>query len=212
MNRRVFLKTVGLGAAGLIAGCGGSRRGQTTSSPKHTIADLQAAFNGESNARAKYLGFAEAAKKDGYPGIATLFIATADAEKIHLTSHAEVLKAHGQIAKADIKPHAPEGIKANLLAAIKGETYEFSTMYPEFIQRVEAGAFADAKKSFSEAKEAEKIHAKMYQKYLNDLPNQKGKSATIHLCPFCGYLTDDPKSITTCPICQAAIADFKAYA
>ncbi len=210
MNRRLFLKTVGLGTAGLIAGCGGSRRGQTTK-PKNTIADLQAGYNGESNARAKYLVFAAAAKKDGYPGMAALFTATSEAEQIHLTHHAEVLKAHGEVAKAVIKKATPGDIKANLLAAIKGEQYEFQTMYPEFIRRVEGAAFADAKKSFEEAKEAEKVHARMYQKYLNDIANQKGKPLTVHLCPFCGYLTDDPKSVKTCPICGAAIADFKAY-
>jgi rubrerythrin len=67
-----------------------------------TLENLQAAFNGESNARAKYLAFAAKADEEGYAPVASLFRAAAAAEAIHAESHARVIKKMGATPVANI--------------------------------------------------------------------------------------------------------------
>ncbi len=52
-----------------------------------TQKNLQAAFSGESQANRKYLAFAKKADLDGYPNIAKLFRAAAEAETVHAHAH-----------------------------------------------------------------------------------------------------------------------------
>src|ERR1035437_8259983 len=68
-----------------------------------TLANLQTAYNGESNAHAKYLEFAKQADSEGYGKVASLFRAAAAAEQIHLTCEAAVIKEAGTTPQADIK-------------------------------------------------------------------------------------------------------------
>ncbi len=49
--------------------------------------NLQDAFAGESQANRKYLAFAKKADKEGYPQVAKLFRAAAEAETVHAHSH-----------------------------------------------------------------------------------------------------------------------------
>jgi len=105
--------------------------------------NLKEAFAGESQANQKYRAFGEAALKDGLPNIARLFRTTAEAERIHAAGHLAAL----------------EGIKStveNLQAAIDGETYEFTTMYPPMLQQAESEDHK-AKRMFKYAVQAEAI-------------------------------------------------------
>ena len=76
-----------------------------------TIQNLLSAFEGESNAHAKYTAFAVKADADGLHGAASLFRAAARAEQIHATNHARVIKQLGGEAQCTI--HAVE-VKTNL--------------------------------------------------------------------------------------------------
>src|ERR1019366_4174424 len=98
-----------------------------------TLDNLQAGFNGESNAHARYLAFAEKADQEGYGEVASLFRAAAKAEKVHSANHAVVIKEMGGTAQAKIETPVVKSTKENLEAAIKGESYERDTMYPEFL-------------------------------------------------------------------------------
>jgi rubrerythrin len=71
--------------------------------PNKTLANLQSAYNGESNAHAKYLEFAKQADSEGYGKVASLFRAAAAAEQIHLTCEAAVIKEAGTTPQADVK-------------------------------------------------------------------------------------------------------------
>ena len=77
-----------------------------------TTENLQAAFAGESQANRKYLAFAKKAEADGFPQIAKLFRAVAEAETVHAHAHLRVLKGVKSTAE-------------NLQAAADGEAYEF---------------------------------------------------------------------------------------
>lgn len=158
-----------------------------------TEKNLAAAFAGESQANRKYLAFAKQADLEGYPQVARLFRATADAETIHAHAH---LKAMGAV----------KSTAENLKAAISGETYEFREMYPPFIKEAEAENNAIATRSFKLANEAEKVHADLYQKALANM--DKKELVDVYLCVVCGHIAEG--SIPdACPICGAKPQAYK---
>lgn len=153
-----------------------------------TIENLQAAYNGESNAHARYLAFADKADKDGYLGVASLFRAAAKAEEIHANNHAEVIKQLGATPAKTIEPPDVKTTKENIEAAIKGETYERDVMYPDFIKVARADKNNPALKTFNYALAAETEHAKLYTNALAKRETMK-KAEALYVCMVCGYTT-----------------------
>ncbi len=152
-----------------------------------TLENLQAAFNGESNARAKYLAYAEKARSEGYQKVATLFTAAARSEEIHAANHAEVIRKMGGKAQAEVKPVAVGSTRENLQDALKGESYERDRMYPGFITKARRDGNADAVQTLNLARNAEVEHAKLYQEALNNLEGWKAAGASFVVCPVCGW-------------------------
>lgn len=166
-----------------------------------TLDNLQAGFNGESNAHARYLAFAEKAGQEGYGEVASLFRASAKAEEVHAANHAAVIKKLGGMPQANIETPVVKSTKENLEAAIKGESYERDTMYPEFLKQARTEGNRDAVETFNYAKTAEAEHAKLYSKALNDLPKLKGSKAKDYfVCMVCGYTTSNV-DFAKCPSC-----------
>lgn len=166
-----------------------------------TIDNLQAAFNGESNARARYLAFAEKADQETYGEVASLFRAAAKAEEIHAANHAAVIKKMGGTPQAKVETPVVKSTKENLEAAIKGESYERDTMYPEFLKQARAERNRDAVQTFNYAKAAEGEHAKLYTEALNNLAELKGSKAKDYfVCTVCGY-TAAKLNFAKCPSC-----------
>ena len=156
--------------------------------------DLKAAFAGESQANQKYRAFAARAEKDGFPNIARLFRTTAEAERIHAEGHLKALEGVGTTAD-------------NLKAAIDGETYEFTEMYPPMVQRA-AESGHKAQRMFGYAVEAEAVHAKLYALALEAVRQGKDLAETkFYLCPVCGHIEfgEPPES---CPICGTKASKF----
>ncbi len=174
---------------------------------KTTLDNLMAAFNGESNASAKYLEFAKKADAEGYGRVASLFRAASKAESLHAASHGRVIKALGGTAKADIKPPAVKSTKENLEAAIEGETYEFTSMYPAFITKAKEDKNRDAIRSMNQASNVEKGHAKLYQEALNNLDAWKGPNKEFYVCAVCGN-TVATIDFEKCPICFEPKSDY----
>jgi rubrerythrin len=166
-----------------------------------TLDNLQAAFNGESNAHARYLAFAEKADSEGYGSVASLFRAAARAEEIHAAAHAEVIRSLGGEPEATIEAPKVGTTAENLEAAIEGESYERDTMYPEFLAAARADGQKGAVQSFTYAKTAEAEHAKLYGDALAKLDTLKGSSGvTYWVCTVCGYTV--PKlDFQKCPSC-----------
>lgn len=166
-----------------------------------TLDNLQAAFNGESNANAKYLAFSKKAAEEGYGQVASLFKAAARAEEIHAANHAVVIKKLGGVPKADVKAPEVKTTKENLQAAISGESYERDTMYPEFLAKARKDGNKDALETFNFAKAAEAEHAKMYTDALTRLDSLKGsKAMTYYVCTVCGYTTTN-LDFQKCSVC-----------
>ena len=152
-----------------------------------TAENLKTAFAGESQANRKYLAYASKAEKDGYPQVARLFRAAAEAETIHALGH---LAALGQIGST----------LDNLKDAVAGETYEYREMYPPMLAQAQADRHR-AKIMFGYAVEAEQVHARLYQQALQMV--EAGKDLTevdIYLCPVCGFL-EIGKPTEKCRVC-----------
>lgn len=160
----------------------------------NTADNLKTAFAGESQASQKYLAFARKAQKDGLANIAKLFRTAAEAERIHAEGHLWASEGIGSTVE-------------NLGAAIAGETYEFTQMYPPMLKQAEAEAHK-AKRMFNFAVQAEAVHARLYQMALDAAKQGKDLAVDkIYLCPFCGDIEfgDLPEK---CPICGAKRASY----
>ncbi len=162
--------------------------------------NLQAAFNGESNARVRYIAFAAKADEEGYGKVASLFRAAARAEEIHARNHYEVIKKLGGTPNAKIESPVVKSTKENLQAAIQGETYERDVMYPAFLKIARADRNKDAIQTFNYAKTAEAEHAKLYSEALNNLAQMKGPGQDYYVCTVCGFTTTKI-DFEKCPSC-----------
>jgi rubrerythrin len=154
-----------------------------------TQENLAVAFAGESQANRKYLAFAQAAEKEGYPQIARLFRAAADAETIHALGHFRNMGGVGTTLE-------------NLEAAVAGETYEYTEMYPPMVEQAKAEGHR-AKTMLGWANEAEKVHAKLFREALAAMKSGKDLSQMdVFLCPVCGDV-EFGLPPDKCPICGA---------
>ncbi len=154
----------------------------------NTLDNLGEAFAGESQANRKYLAFARKAEKEGFANVARLFRTTAEAETIHALSHLEAMGGVGSTAD-------------NLRAAVQGETYEYTEMYPPMVELAEAEGHR-ARRMFGYATKAEAVHARLYQMALEAVAQGRDLAETsFYLCPVCGYieLGAPPEA---CPICE----------
>ena len=175
---------------------------------KTTLDNLQAAFNGESNANAMYTAFAKKADEEGYGQVASLFRAAALAEEIHAKNHAEVIKKLGGTPKADVKAPEVKTTKENLEAALKGESYERDTMYPEFLKQAREENNKEAVRTFNFAKTVEAEHAKFYAEALKDLDKWKGGKKEFFVCTVCGN-TVTALNFEKCPVCYNPLDKFQ---
>ncbi len=165
-----------------------------------TPANLQAAFNGESNAHARYLAFAKKADEEGYARAASLFRAAARAEEIHAANHAAVIRKLGLLPEAKIETPVVKSTRDNLQAAIAGETYERDVMYPTFIKEAQAEKHSPAIRTFEFALEAETEHARLYTEALHNLEQMRQRK-TYFVCAVCGY-TCEELDFNRCPVCN----------
>jgi rubrerythrin len=172
----------------------------TTTTSGKTLGNLQAAYNGESNAEARYLAFAKKADAEGLASVASLFRAAARAEQIHAANHAKVIRELGGVPKAQIEEPKVGATRENLGAAITGESYERDTMYPDFIKAARAERQRGALESFNYAKSAEAEHAKLYTVALETIGTAKGAPVTYYVCTVCGFTTTK-LDFTKCPAC-----------
>jgi rubrerythrin len=178
-----------------------------------TIANLKEAYKGESTASARYAAFAMQAKKENLPQIALLFEAISKAEAIHASNHKTVMEKIG--LKVDVtKPDfIVKSTRENLEEAIKGETYDITTMYPGFISLSKAEGFISATKSFSWSFDTEKKHVVMCSNALEALKTKKVASlpSLYWVCPKCGNTFDVAKPEKSCPFCSTSSSKYQKF-
>ena len=172
-----------------------------------TVKNLLAAFEGESNAHAKYTAFAVKADQDGLHGAASLFRAAGRAEQIHAANHARVIKQLGGEAQCNLHAVEEKTTLENLKAALGGEQYEIDTMYPGFLAEATERKNTAAMRTFHGALEAEKTHARLYGEAIAMLVGGKtdswiGASREFYVCPVCGYTSETEEEHERCPVCN----------
>ncbi len=172
-----------------------------------TLDNLNAAFQGESNAAHRYAQFATRADAEGRPQAARLFRAAARAETIHRNSHkAAILALGGRVRDFQLDAVTPGTTEENLRGAIKGESYERDTMYPDFIAQARADGAREAVRTLVLAQKAEAEHAKLYQAEL-DQPGG-GPAAPMYVCTVCGFTTSSLPD-RNCPSCRESADNFE---
>lgn len=180
---------------------------------KRTLENLTKAFIGESQARNRYTFYSKIARKEGYEQIAEIFLITADNEKEHakrLFEHIQELKKQGSevLEEVNVEAAAPLvlGTTAeNLKAAIAGENYEYTDMYPSFAQVAEEEGLTDIAKRLKAIAIAEQHHEERYKKLLAVVENGtvfKKAQPVYWVCRECGYVHFGTEPPEKCPSCD----------
>lgn len=180
---------------------------------KETIQNLTKAFIGESQARNRYTFYAKIARKEGLEQIAEIFLITADNEKEHakrLFEHIQELKKKigeplDEIKVEAVAPTIYGNTAENLKAAIAGENYEHTKMYPEFADAAEKEGLADIAKRLRAIAMAEKHHEERYQKLLKEVEAGtifKKENEVWWVCRECGYVHFGKEPPEECPSCD----------
>ena len=161
-----------------------------------TEENLQSAFARESQANCRYLFFAEKAEKEGFPQIARLFRAAAEAETVHARNHFNAMDGVGKT-------------RENVMAGAVGEHYTFTRIYPLFIEQAETENNQRAQASFEYANEVEQIHYRLFEETLKALEvGQPLKDESYFVCQVCGN-TVTGEVPERCPICGSASHAFE---
>ena len=131
-----------------------------------TFGNLKDAFAGESQANRRYLYFARKADIEGQPDVAGVFRDTAEGETGHAFGHMDFIAQVGDPATGEPVGDASK----NLKAAIAGETYEYTQMYPGFSKTAREEGFDEIADWFETLARAERSHAGRFTKALESLP------------------------------------------
>lgn len=180
---------------------------------KNTIENLTKAFIGESQARNRYTFYAKIAKNEGFEQIAELFLITAENEKEHakrLFEHIQELKQKvgGDLDEITVEAAAPlvySDTAQNLIAAIAGENYEYTEMYPEFAKVAEEEGLPAIAERLEAIAIAEEHHEERYKKVLKEVEAGtvfKKEKEVWWVCRECGYVHFGREPPENCPSCD----------
>ena len=138
--------------------------------------------------------FAEKAEEEELPQIASLFRAVAAAESVHAKRHYRQLEA------------SIGDTQSNLETAFQRESGVARVEYERMLKEAEEDDEAEVALTFSQARDVEETHSKLYKKALDHLLAQR--RTEYYVCQVCGYVSDG-KLPDNCPICGAPETKFK---
>ena len=159
---------------------------------ERTAKNVHTAFVGEAKAHQRLLMFAEKAEEEDLPQIAYLFRAVATAEGIHARRSFAMLESVGET-------------QTNLEMAFQSEIAVSGVHYLRMSREAEEDGEEAATVVFSQARDVEAGHAKLYKRALNHLIAQR--STEYYICSICGHITEG-RPPETCPICNAPKTSF----
>jgi rubrerythrin len=176
-----------------------------------TLQNLVNAFSGESQARNRYTIYANKAEKEGFDQIASIFIETAENERLHAKNFYNHiidglnLKEPLMLKVEADYPFSLGSTVDNLKAAAAGENEEHTKLYPGFGIIAEQEGFAEIAERFRNIARVEVQHEKRYLKLAENIETNKVfKKETIvkWKCRKCGHIHEGPAAPTICPTCQ----------
>ncbi|HWR57369.1 MAG TPA: rubrerythrin family protein [Thermodesulfovibrionales bacterium] len=156
---------------------------------------LYQAYTGEAKAALRLRVFAEKAEQEGYPQIAKLFRVIAFSEEIH---GARALHVLGRVKSTE----------ENLSASFESESKVAEVAYDQFIKQAEAEGNMPAVLHFSQSRDVEDVHAKLYKEAMSHIMGER--VTTYYVCKVCGYVSDGnlPEE---CPVCGAMKEQFAQF-
>lgn len=180
---------------------------------KNTIENLVKAFIGESQARNRYTFYAKTAKKEGFEQIAEIFLITAGNEKEHASNLFKLInelkkKSGEKLDEIRVEATAPTVLGStaeNLKAAIAGEHYEYTEMYPKFADIAEKEGFSEIAERLRAIAKAEQHHEERYKKLLAQVEAGtvfKKEREVWWVCRECGYVHYGKEPPEECPSCS----------
>ena len=155
------------------------------------------AYGAETKAYVRNQAFARQADREGYPQVARLFRAVAEAERVHAAEYLHYLE--GVIGDTE----------QNLRQAFENEIKANREGYAPFIKKAIELKREDLTWSFSRTRDVEDRHAKLYKQALTALASEK--ELDYHVCQVCGYVFDGPLP-DECPVCKASRENFNRIA
>jgi rubrerythrin len=156
---------------------------------------LYQAYVGEAKAALRLRVFADRADEEGYPQVGKLFRVIARSEEIHGARSLGMMK----------------GIKSteeNLAASFESETKVAEVAYDKFIKLAGEEGNNPAVTAFSQARDVEETHAKLYKEAMGHLMEER--ETTYYVCKVCGYVSDGVLP-DECPICSAKKGQFEEH-
>lgn len=156
---------------------------------------LHQAYTGEAKAALRLKLFADTAEKEGYPQIAKLFRVISFSEELHGTRALRMLK--------EIKD-----TQANLSSSFESETKVAGVAYDKFIKLAEEEGNKAASMYFSQSRDVEEVHAKLYKEAMDHMLEEK--ETTYYVCKVCGYVSDGIL-LEECPVCGAKKEKFVSF-
>jgi rubrerythrin len=160
---------------------------------ERTQRNTYAAFVGEAKAYFRLLAFARKAEAEDYAQIAKLFRAVAAAEGVHAERHLR------QLGEAVVQQ-----TEDNLSSSFERETTVNEVYYPQFIREAEEEGERAAVLSFSQARDVEEGHARLYKQAMGAM--LRDENHDYYVCRVCGYIAER-EAPDRCPVCNA-IRDF----
>lgn len=182
---------------------------------KDTIENLAKAFIGESQARNRYTFYSKVAKKEGLEQVSEIFLITAENEREHASWLFRLIqelkeKSGGNLNEIKVEAIAPtilSGTAENLKAAIAGENYEYTSMYPEFADIAEKEGLFEISERLKAIAIAEQHHEERFKKLLKEVEAGtalKKEEEIWWVCRECGYQHFGKEPLEKCPSCDHA--------
>ncbi|MDO9558197.1 MAG: rubrerythrin family protein [Syntrophales bacterium] len=160
-----------------------------------TKSALHMAYTGEAKAALRLKVYAEKAEREGYAQMAKLFRVIAFSEEIHGSRALRLLR--------EVK-----STEENLAASFESETHVADVAYDQFVKQAEAEGNKAAVLHFSQSRDVEEIHAKLYKEAMNHFMEER--EAAYCVCKVCGYVADGVLP-ETCPVCNADKEQFVKF-
>jgi rubrerythrin len=156
---------------------------------------LYQAYTGEAKAALRLKVYAEKAEEEGYRQIAKLFRVIAFSEEIHGARALQILRK-------------VKSTEENLAASFESETQVAEVAYDHFIKQAEAEGNMGAVLHFSQSRDVEEVHGKLYKEAMGHLMEER--ETTYYVCKVCGYVSDGVLP-DECPVCGATREQFARF-
>jgi rubrerythrin len=152
-------------------------------------------YEAEAKAALRLKIFAKKAEQEALPQIVKLFRVIAFSEEIHGERSFLMLK---EIKDTD----------TNLKDSFFSETRVAGVTYDQFVELAEEIGDTTASTIFSNSRDVEEGHAKLYKNAINHLIGER--ETTYYVCQVCGYVSDGVCP-DLCPICSAPRDQFVEF-